>query len=119
MWSRPTLEVERDQALQYGAVPERRINWLEGHSATPPKASTSHASGHPTAMATRQPLDLAAQARALVSSPSFSYTLARFEVLLPADRALDFKENGEGLVFNCTWASKIERHRFKRRQINR
>lgn len=24
MWFRPTLEVECDQALQYGAVPERR-----------------------------------------------------------------------------------------------
>jgi hypothetical protein len=66
MWSRPTLEVERDQALRYGDVPERRIDWLEGHTATSLMPSPNNASCHSAAMAARQSVDLAAKACALV-----------------------------------------------------
>lgn len=88
MWFRPTLEVERDQDLRYGAVPERRTDWLEGHSATPPAASPNHASGHSTAMAARQSLDLAAQACALVSHSAPERPLRCHPVLLSAHRTI-------------------------------
>ena len=86
MWFRPTLEVERDQALRYGAVPERRTEWLKGHAATPLAASPNHASDHSTAMAARQSLDLAAQACALVPDSPSEGPFRRHPVLLSTHR---------------------------------
>lgn len=91
MWFRPTLEVERDRAVQYGAVPERRTDRLEGHAATTPTPNPSHASGHSTAMATRQSLDLAAQACALVFHSVPERPLRRHPVLLSAHRSVDLE----------------------------
>ena len=85
------MEVERDQTLRYGAVPERRTEWLKGHAATPPTPSPSHASGHSTTMAARQSLDLAAQACALVSHSAPGGPLRRHPVLLSTHRPIDLE----------------------------
>lgn len=53
-------EVAHDKALRYGAVLEWRTGWLTGHAETAPAASTTHSRSYPTALETRQSLDLAA-----------------------------------------------------------
>ena len=92
MWFRPTLEVEHDQVLRYGAVPERRTDRLEGHAATPPTPSPNHASGHSTTMATRQSLDLATQACALVSHSTPERPFRCHSVLLSAHHLIGLEE---------------------------
>ena len=96
MWFRPTLEVESDQTIRYSAVPERRTDRLAGHAATTPTASPNHASGHSTAMAARQSLDLAAPACALVSHSTPERPFRRHPVLLSTHRSADLEAIREG-----------------------
>lgn len=86
-----TKTVEREQALRYGAVPERRTDWLEGHAATTSTASPNHASGLSRAMAARQSMDLAAQACALVFHSVPERPLQRHPILLSAHRSVDLE----------------------------
>ena len=95
MWFRPTLEVERDHVFRCGAVPERRPDRFEGHAATPFAASPHHASGHSTAMAARQSLDLETQACTLVSHSAPERPLRRHPVLLSTHRPIGLEAIGE------------------------
>ena len=71
--------------------PSRLHTRLEGHPASPPAPSPNHASGHSTAMATRQPLDLAAQTCALVFHSAPERPFRRQPVLLPHYHPLDLE----------------------------
>jgi len=82
-------EAKRDPALRYGAVHERRTNWLEGHAATSLTPSPNHASCNSASMAKRQPLDLAAQASARVPNPLSEKSCPQHPILLPAHRFVD------------------------------
>ena len=94
-WCRPTSVAEREQAVRYGAVPERRTDRLESHAATPSMPSPNHASGHSTTLAARQSLDLAAQARALVSHSAPERPLRRHPVLLSTHHPIGLETTRE------------------------